>query len=52
MATYTPANKHPFIATIYKGRHAVFDSVTRVFYTGYKTHMAAVRNAEEQNSGK
>ena len=52
MATYTPANKRPFSATIYKGRPAIFDSVTRVFYTGYKTQEDARRHAEQLNSEK
>ncbi len=47
-----PANNlaapRPFIATTYKGKPAIMDAQTRVFYTA-KTHAAAQARAAELN---
>jgi len=47
-----PANNlnapRPFIATTYKGKPAIMDTQTRVFYTA-KTHAAAQARAAELN---
>lgn len=44
--------KNVFTPTHYKGKPAVYDTVARVFYTGYKSMRAARERAEELNSGK
>lgn len=38
-----------FVATLYKGKPAVYDKIARVFYTGYKTMKEAREKAEELN---
>jgi hypothetical protein len=40
-----------FTATHYKGKPAVFDTVSRVYYYGYKTMQAARNHAAQLNSG-
>lgn len=40
-----------FCATHYKGKPAVYDKVSRVFYTGYSTMSEARKHAEELNKG-
>lgn len=47
-----PMNKRPFIKAIYKGKPAVYDTVARVFYTGYRSHMEAVHHANALNNGE
>jgi hypothetical protein len=48
MNTANNQNPRPFIATTYKGRPAIMDTQTRVFYTA-KTHAAAQARAAELN---
>lgn len=41
-----------FCVTTYNGRPAVYDKVARVFYTGFKTYMAARKRADALNNGE
>jgi len=41
-----------FIATTYKGKPAVLDKVSRVYYFGYRSMAEARRKADDLNSGK
>ena len=40
-----------FTWTLYRGKPAVYDTVSRVFYTGYRSMRAAREHADALNSG-
>ena len=40
----------PFTVTSYKGRPAVYDTVARVYYTGFASYVAAQKRCDELNA--
>lgn len=44
--------KPAFLATTYQGKPAVYDTVARVYYYGYRTHREAREKAEQLNRGE
>lgn len=40
-----------FIATIYKGKPAIYDKLTRVYYWGYNSMTEANKAANDLNKG-
>lgn len=50
MKTYKPV-RAAFVVTEYKGKPAILDIVTKVYYFGFKTREAAQKRCDALNKG-